>query len=1499
MKRKKSNKFQLLISSAALLLILLVAAGVTYSWIEGGTTYSIKTENSNVVKTGTAPVMPIANSLKITPGSTDTVVNLNDFDKTTNNTQGLYFSEVSSSDGENFYFPFVYNEDGTAKAYRAANTNDIGTKFIKYDFNVTATKTCYLAFDQTPTITATKDGSEISDTSAFRIMLRCGMEKHILTTAGSDTSDSDRTSNAVTNIDGSTTALTAEPVEKYVYRHDDSVQMFKFNQNETKTIEVSVWLDAEKASSELIGAKVNLNMNLKVDQALVKTKVYVESRGYATHYGYVYTDNNKTEFDKWPGKLMTFVSNTGYYCVEGALSENAYFIVNNGLNNYQEGAAQYPPKDSDILKDLVIDISDEKDVNGYITYVLKKDGTWHRFDDTEITVNAHSAAFDNDGTTPQTPDASMGTVSIDGSTGAVSASKVVYQDTAAGTDVTLTASAGANYEFAGWYSDSDCSDESLITKESTYKYNANKTDKINKDLYAKFVEKPKYTVTFDAVTYDNNNNKLKNGFTGGKIDSNTASYDVTKYRDEKVEATATANTNYTFEGWYTDPDCADRVETANKLSKTVDSSCDGVTYYAKFVEKPKHTVAVYAKTYPTGKFADGDGGTVTVNDSPSSVEVYEGSTVTINATANTAENFRFEGWYTDSNCTTKLDGANYSQAEKTVTVGKEDPQNYYAKFVKQYKVTFKSVLANGTESSDCATLKINNETVSSKIVDFNTEVTLSAEAKGTYVFKKIYKIVDGLKVEVSKTSPTTVTINDDITYFAEFDSKPPVTTTIYFEPRKDFNISKAYVFNLSSKRPYIADWPGDDVSYDNELGLYVYSFKTTDEGQFGVVVNNNGSSEIKQYPGNNYQLVGEIGGTYIFRNEKYTYTFDKNNNASLETIKIVNVSVTPKTYPGDLEAAAGGTAKASVSKGYSGKEITLTATPNTGFRFAGWYTNKDCTDEYKVSDTDNEKTSLKVTLGDTDVTYFAKFVKQVTVELKVRTDGVDSSAGGKVSINGGTSFSTSANATVDIGDSTSILPATMFAAQANNGYQFESWYDENNKKIVLPNAIEVTEDTTYYANFVTLHSVTLKVKTDGTVGGEGGQVSVDGGTNYDSTSASIDVVTGGTFTPSEIFAQKANDGYEFEGWYDSNNNKINSLPDTPVIVSSSMIYYANFKTKESTVNCYLMGDVNVNESGDNKWNVGVNSDSKIMTDNGDGIYSRTVTLSANSPYEFKVIEKDSKNSTWYGTDGGTVDIDDTYTDFNKTSGNNAIMTTTSAGDYIFTYNQKEHKIKIKAPESTKVDLPTEDLPTTSKISSNTLIFNFGSSNPISKIWYWDDSNSGKVKDTTNYSNGTSTVSTYSFSSGVENPKAIAFKSTLTASDGSTIFPNNDYKLTGDITNNNKKVETGPYYVSSTSATEWSSFTHLTPRLTVSATNVNVNSSVTLSASVSGTFNSNTKYTFYVQKDGVTYRASDSKTTSNTCTWTPNVSGTYTVYVAAYDEFGIETVVSNPETVTVN
>ena len=146
---KKSNAKQIILSVTALLVILLVAAGITYSWIEGGDTFTIQTGSDTDVQTATKPNTQVKKGLKIDPLSNNTISLNENFDKTTNASQGLYFSPVSG-DGENFFFATKFNNDGVASAFRPANTNDIGTKFINYNFNITTEKnndntvSCYI-----------------------------------------------------------------------------------------------------------------------------------------------------------------------------------------------------------------------------------------------------------------------------------------------------------------------------------------------------------------------------------------------------------------------------------------------------------------------------------------------------------------------------------------------------------------------------------------------------------------------------------------------------------------------------------------------------------------------------------------------------------------------------------------------------------------------------------------------------------------------------------------------------------------------------------------------------------------------------------------------------------------------------------------------------------------------------------------------------------------------------------------------------------------------------------------------------------------------------------------------------------------------------------------------------------------------------------------------------------------------------------------------------------
>lgn len=823
MRGKKSNKRHILLSVTALFAILLVALGVTYSWIEGGTTYSIQTENSGDVKTGDKPDTQTFKGLTLSPSSSsDTEISLNQFDKNTNSAQELYFSEVSSSDGENFYFPTAFDENGNATSFRKANTNDYGTKFINYSFAVKADKKCYLAFNEAPVLNVIKNGSKVSDTSAFRIMIKNSEKSYILTTASTS-----KSSQVVTSESGATkTTLTAAPASGYVYNDQHTAKLFDFDANEKDNIEVSVWLDGESATSDLLGADVTVDMNLK-----------------ALEEKYKITFDAVTE------------SNTG-----------------------------------------VVSISDF--TGGKIN---------------------------------------SGSVKIE-------------KEVIAGDTVTATATANTHYTFKGWYSDSACKN---LVSESTA---LSETVEGVANYYAKFVEDPEYDITFNAVTYSNSGTKLKNGFTGGTIKEGTTThataFTLSKYADETVTATANAITNYEFGGWYSDANCTVSAATTNPLSKSVTGEA---TYYAKFVEKPKYTITVSPVTYPSGT----TGGTVNVNGSGTTYTAYKDSTVTINATA--ADGYAFDGWYRDSACTVEYS----TSASPSVTVGSENA-TYYAKFVKQYDVTF-GIKTDGTVGGSGGKVQIDGGTASTsvtKTVNANTQVTLSATANSGYDYKGIYK-ADGTLV-TSVSASVIQQINADVTYYAYFEKKPASTTTIYFEERSGFSKYYAYIYNKTNesiKYTSNTDWPGDEVSLDSETGYYKYEFTTSDTGKFRVIVSNGSGT---QYPASGSAgLEGDIGGTYLFKEGSPTAleVYDPSSLVTVSVTPVTNGTVTVNGSSSSVKVAPNST-------------VTLNATANSGYEFVGWYTNSACTGDAKST-----SASASVTIGTSDITYYAKFTAKSTITV--------------------------------------------------------------------------------------------------------------------------------------------------------------------------------------------------------------------------------------------------------------------------------------------------------------------------------------------------------------------------------------------------------------------------------------------------------------------------------------------------------------------------------------
>lgn len=237
----KPNKFKLLLSLVALLLIFMVGVGVTYSWIEGGTTYSIQTEHEDDVKTGAHDSSFENTTIRLSTSATDTsIFQFNVFDNITKDYQDLIYTPVSSADGENFFLP-VYDASGAQIGYRPATTNDIGNKYIQYETKFQAEDKCYLSFNGITGLTFGTNKSN-TDPSAFRMMLSDGDDTYIF--AYNQTSATSKPVTSVTGITPTTTTVTTNDYNNHAHdTTDTSKRLFTFEEGETKTIKISVWLE--------------------------------------------------------------------------------------------------------------------------------------------------------------------------------------------------------------------------------------------------------------------------------------------------------------------------------------------------------------------------------------------------------------------------------------------------------------------------------------------------------------------------------------------------------------------------------------------------------------------------------------------------------------------------------------------------------------------------------------------------------------------------------------------------------------------------------------------------------------------------------------------------------------------------------------------------------------------------------------------------------------------------------------------------------------------------------------------------------------------------------------------------------------------------------------------------------------------------------------------------------------------------------------------------------
>lgn len=932
-KNKKTRK-GFILTMVALVEVLAISVVSVSAWVETISTITIKAEGAkidNYVYTNA--------DIGSGNGYSGKAIDLTKYFRAAG---GVHLASASSADGENIFFPIKKSDvsDFGANSYRCADVNDKNVNYIDFSFNVKVDKTfnanhAEFYLDQVPKITI--GGGNVSGNLVRMAITDTDTQKTVVCgyNAGSD--------NVVNTADGKEVPGKVQAFSDFVVSSESiPTELFRVDKGSSKTINIKVWLQDDKATTEYAGKTVSISDVKIVTQNKKGNKVYFVDRtvneanknwtkgvtfqqGDKTPVTMKFNENSHTYSCNYipaeENTVVKFTSEGGVTWTTNMKSlnsgESMYYTAYGNHNNSNAGYGTWGEvieisvsSKTDVLPDtgnvssvyMVPDKNDSyskvrmpftNDRNKWVGYIAKE-----KADDMTFSFTNNNKKYEipapNRGNSTHfvVTSATTGywdppaTITVTAGKNDAGDPKVSYDSLKSttisvtpGTKVKLEANPKTGFVLKNWVisgtstvADGIGSDGSFTpTASGNYNFTA---------VYVESLTFEAYVRTYDGASLSENTNggsvEIKCGNQNSTVDSKDVTHiTLNAVKGSTVTYYAKANDGYVFDGWYTDADCnsvpenlSDKYELANvETSKKL---------YAKF-KVDIYTVKAYAQH--GNNPPSGDAGNVSFDNNNYASEV----TTTVNRNgevtfyAKPEKGYAFIGWYATKDaadpkvavkdCT--LNGDVYSTK---INIPYSDVKTYelYARFKALYTVEAKAMY-NNENVVTAGTVKVGNEKadkISSKPVMEGNDVKVEAIAKKGYKFAGWYTdkaCNEPYFTEKNEESSKTLNnVNNGITLYAKFELKTTEsTTTIYFEPRDGFSTTyKAFVYR-DSETNYSGVWPGADAIYDSITGNYKFEFKTSDTGNFRVIVNNGND---KQYPGSNQAgLEGTIGKTYLFK----------------------------------------------------------------------------------------------------------------------------------------------------------------------------------------------------------------------------------------------------------------------------------------------------------------------------------------------------------------------------------------------------------------------------------------------------------------------------------------------------------------------------------------------------------------------------------------------------------------------------------------------------------
>lgn len=720
-KNKKTRK-GFILTMVALVEVLAISVVSVSAWVETISTITIKAEDAkidNYVYTNA--------DIGSDNGYSGKTIDLTKYFRAAG---GVHLASASSADGENIFFPIKKSDvsDFGANSYRCADVNDKNVNYIDFSFNVKVDKTfnanhAEFYLHQVPKITI--GGADVSGNLVRMAITDTDTQKTVVCgyNAGSD--------NVVNTADGKEVPGKVQAFSDFVVNPEsEPTELFRVDKGSSKTINIKVWLQDDKATTEYAGKTVSISGVNIVTQNKKGNKVYFVDRTVNEDIknwtkGVTFQQGDKTPV------TMKFNENSHTYSCEYTPAAGDTIV------KFTSGSVTW----STDMKSL-----NSGDSMYYTAYGNHNSsnagyGTWGEV--IEISVSSKTDVL---------PD-----------TGNVSSVYMVPDKNDSYSKVRMPFTNDRN-KWVGYIAKEKADDMTFSFTNNNKKYEIPAPNRGNSTHFVVTSAKTGYwdppaTITVTAGKNDAGDPKVS-------YDS-LVSTTISVTPGTKVKLEANPKTGFVLKNWVISgtSTVADGIDSNGYFTPTASGNYNFTAVYAESM-----TFEAYVRTYDGKVLSESTtGGSVEIkcgnqNSTVDSKDVthitlnaVKGSTVTYYAKAN--DGYVFDGWYTDADCNSVPENL----SDKYELANVETSKKLYAKFkVDIYTVKAYAQHGNNPPSGDAGNVSFDNNNYASEVtttVNRNGEVTFYAKPEKGYAFIGWYATKDAADPKVAVKD---CTLNGDV-----------------------------------------------------------------------------------------------------------------------------------------------------------------------------------------------------------------------------------------------------------------------------------------------------------------------------------------------------------------------------------------------------------------------------------------------------------------------------------------------------------------------------------------------------------------------------------------------------------------------------------------------------------------------------------------------------------------------------------------------------------------